>query len=134
MKNKSYGRAFLPILAVFFVLTALILFGAPVLRGWNTDGKILLIGNDLLFALTAVSYFLHVKTLRNSNAHFFVRIVYGSLIIKMLACLIAVFLYGFLVNSVNKGAILGCFILYVAYTFLEVKILIKFLKKSPDNA
>ena len=134
MKKKSYGRAFLPILAIFLVFTGGILFGAPVLRGWNTDGRVLLIGNELLFALTAISYFLHLKSLRNDNAYFFVRMAYGSLLVKMLACLLAVFLYGLLANTINKGAIFGCFILYVVYTFLEVRTLIRFLKKPPRHA
>ncbi|HLI92307.1 MAG TPA: hypothetical protein VKU83_01800, partial [Puia sp.] len=133
MKNKLYGRAFLPILVVFLVFTGAILFGAPVLKGWNTDGKVLLVANELLFALTAVSYLLHLKSLRNQNPHFFVRMVYGSLVVKMLACLLAVFLYGVFASPVNKGAIFGSFILYVIYTFLEVKTLIKFLKK-PGHA
>lgn len=129
MKNKSYGRAFLPVVVVFLVVTGAILFGEPVLKRWNTDGKVLLFANELLFALTAASYLLHLKSFRNENAHFFVRMVYGSLVIKMLACLLAVFLYGILSSSVNKGAVFGSFILYVIYTFLEVRILIKFLKK-----
>jgi hypothetical protein len=134
MKNKAYGRAFLPILAVFLVSSVLILLGSTVWREWNTDGRVLLAGNELFFGLTAISYLLHIKSLRNPNPHFFVRMVYSSLIIKMMVCMIAALLYGWLTKAVNKNAIFGCFILYVVYTFLEVRILMKFLKKSPNNA
>jgi hypothetical protein len=134
MKNKAYGRAFLPILAVFLVASGLIIAGAVVLKEWNTDGRVLLGGNELFFGLTAISYFLHIKSLRAPNPHVFVRTIYGSLIIKMMVCMVAALLYGWLTKSVNKNAIFGCFILYVIYTFLEIRVLMKFLKKSPSNA
>jgi hypothetical protein len=134
MKNKAYGRAFLPILWVFLVSSLLILIGTPVLREWNVDTRALLGGNELFFCLTAVSYLLHIKSLKNPNPHFFVRMIYGSLIIKMLVCLVAAMLYGLFAKAINKNAILGCFILYILYTFMEVRLLTKFLKKSPNNA
>jgi cytochrome c oxidase assembly factor CtaG len=134
MKNKAYVRALLPIVALFFITALLILFAAPVLHNRNVDGQVLLIGNNLLFLLTVISYWLHIKSIRTENPHAFVRMVYGSLLVKMVVCMIAALLYGWLSKTVNKGAIFGCFILYVLYTLLEVKILLKFLKKSPNNA
>jgi hypothetical protein len=134
MKNRVYGKAFLPILAVFLVSSGLILLGDSLWREWNMDGGVLLVGNELFFGLTAISYLLHIKSLRSPNAHVFVRMIYSSLIIKMMVCMVAALLYGWLARSVNKNAILGCFILYVIYTFLEVRALMKFIKKSPNNA
>jgi hypothetical protein len=134
MKNRVYGRAFLPILAVFLVSSGLTLLGASLLREWKTDIGVLLVGNELFFGLTAISYLLHIKSLRSPNAHVFVRMMYTSLIIKMMVCMVAALLYGWLSKTVNKNAILGCFILYVVYTFLEVRALMKFIKKSPNNA
>jgi hypothetical protein len=131
MKNR---RAFLPILGVFLVSSGLILLGAPGLRELKTDSGVLQAGNVLLFGLTAISYFLHIKSIRSPNPHVFVRMLYSSLIIKMLVCMIAALVYGLLTKSVNRNAIFGCFILYVIYTFLEVKSLMKFIKKSPNNA
>ena len=134
MKNKLYGKAFLPILAVFLVSTIAILLGASVLRGWKTDGGVLLGGNELFFGLTLISYLLHIKSISSPNPHVFVRMIYGSLIIKMMVCMIAALLYGWMATTVNRNAILGCFILYVIYTFLEVRVLMKFIKKSPNHA
>src|SRR5580692_3820651 len=127
MKNRVYGRAFLPILAVFLVSSGLTLLGASLLREWKTDIGVLLVGNELFFGLTAISYLLHIKSLRSPNAHVFVRMMYTSLIIKMMVCMVAALLYGWLTKSVNKNAILGCFILYVIYTFLEIRDLTKFI-------
>jgi hypothetical protein len=133
MKNKVYVKAFLPILAVFFVSSGFLL-GAQVLRQWNVDVRVLLGGNELFFGLTTISYLLHIRTLRTPNPHAFVRTIYSSLIIKMMVCMGAALLYGLLTKAVNKNAIVGCFILYAVYTFMEVRILMKFIKKSPNNA
>src|ERR1700722_16983088 len=126
MKNKASARGFIPIVAVFLVSSGLIFAGMPVLHGWNTDAWVLSWGKDLLFALTAISYFLHLKSIRTPNPHAFVRMVYSSLIIKMMVCMVAALLYGWLAKPVNKNAIFGCFILYAAYTFMEVRALMKF--------
>jgi hypothetical protein len=134
MKNKVYTRAFLPILIVFLFTSLFILIGSPVLRDWNTDSRALLCGDELFFILTTVSYFLHIKSLKNPNPHVFVRMIYGSLIIKMVVCLAAAVVYGLVARPVNKNAIFGCFILYVLYTFMEVRVLTKLLKRSPNNA
>ena len=134
MKNKVLVRAFLPILIVFIILCLLIISLPAILQEWNTDYRVLLGGNEVLFFVTAVSYWLHIKSLRSSNPHVFVRTVYGSLLVKMLVCLAAVLAYGWLTPAVNRNAIIGCFILYVVYTFMEVRILTQLTKKLPKNA
>ena len=96
------------------------------------DYRVLLTGNLLLFLVTSVSFFLYVKGLRNQNMNAFIRVMYGSLLLKFFVCLVAVLIYAMIARmAVNRNGILGCFILYVLYTFLEVRIL---LQKSKKNA
>jgi len=135
MKSKSLGGYFLPI-AVIFVVTSL-LFAAA--HGWlvarNIDYMVLLAGNLILFLATALSFYLYSRTLRNSNVQVFLRMMYSSLLIKMAVCLAATLLYLFLTGGkVSKGGILGCFVLYVVYTWLEVKILMRLIRNLPKNA
>ena len=134
MKNKVVGRAFLPIFVVFLVLCLLILGLSSILHEWNVDGRVLLGGNAVLFFVTAISYWLHIKSLRSSNPHVFVRMVYGSLLVKMLVCLLAVLIYALQTRAVNRNAIIGSFIIYIIYTFLEIRILTQLTKKLPKNA
>jgi hypothetical protein len=134
MKNKVVGRAFLPIIVVFLVLCLIILGLSSILHEWNVDGRVLLGGNAVLFFVTAISYWLHIKSLRSSNPHFFVRMVYGSLLVKMLVCLLAVLIYALQTRVVNRNAIIGSFIIYIIYTFLEIRILTQLTKKLPKNA
>ena len=134
MKNKVVGRAFLPIFVVFLVLCLLILGLSSILHEWNVDGRVLLGGNAVLFFVTAISYWLHIKSLRSSNPHVFVRMVYGSLLVKMLVCLLAVLIYALQTRAVSRNAIIGSFIIYIIYTFLEIRILTQLTKKLPKNA
>ena len=135
MENKTAGRSFLPILIIFLVVTLLIWAGRPLLAGWNADYKVLLGGNGVLLLVTAVSFYLYTRGLRSkANAWSFVRMMYGSLVVKMLVCLLAMGAYILTPGPPNKNGILGCFILYILYTYLEVKILTQLSRKSPKNA
>jgi len=135
MENRMTGRPFLPILIVFLVITLLLLAGRPMLAGWNTDYRVLLGGNAILLLVTAVSFYLYTKGLRNTaSAYSFVRMMYGSLIVKMLVCLVAVCAYLLTPGRPNRNGILGCFVLYILYTYIEVKILTQLTRKSPKNA
>ncbi|HXB91578.1 MAG TPA: hypothetical protein VNU72_04780 [Puia sp.] len=126
MENKAIRRAFLPILSTFIIFSLLILVFRPFPEAWKTDYRVLLGGNGLLFVVTALSLYLYVKGLRDSNAHFFVRMMYGSLLVKMLVCLLAVLIYAmFAGKGINRNGVIGCFILYLLYTYLEVRILRK---------
>jgi hypothetical protein len=136
MKNrtKALVRAFLPIFVFFLIVCFLIMTIPSVLQEWNVDHRVLLGGNEILFIVTAISYWLHVRSLRNSNPHVFVRMVYGSLLVKMLVCCVAVVLYAWRNHAVSKNAIIGCFMLYIIYTFMEVRVLTQLTKKLPKNA
>ena len=130
MENKVTGRSFLPILLVFILAGLFIWLGHNVLAGWNADFRVLLVGNGILFLVTGISFGLYTKALHNSNVHAFLRVMYGSLLIKMLVCLLATFIYASVAGrAVNRNGVIGCFVLYILYTFLEVKILTKMTKK-----
>jgi hypothetical protein len=61
----------------------------------------------------------------------FVRVMYGSLLIKFMGCLLAVVIYAAVSRQgVNRNGILGCFILYMLYTFLEVRTLLQLFKRK----
>ena len=135
MENKTTGRSFLPIVLTFVIISILILVIRPMLPGWQLGARVLLGGNVLLFLVTAASFYMYIKGLRNDNIQAFLRVMYGSLLVKLFVCLVAVFIYAAISHEgVSRSAIIGCFILYALYTFLEVRILLRLSKKSPNNA
>jgi hypothetical protein len=135
MENKSSGRPFLPIVIIFVVSSLFFLVARQWLAAWNMDYIVLLSGNGILFLATGLSFYLYSKALRNPNVQVFLRMLYTSLLIKMVSCLAATLLYLFLAGAaVSKYAIIGCFCLYLLYTYVEVKVLMRLIKKIPKNA
>jgi FlaA1/EpsC-like NDP-sugar epimerase len=126
MGNRVTGKSFLPIVVVFVLLSLFIWLAGPLLEAWKADRMVLAGGNVLLFFVTLVSFGLYSKSLRSTNVHAFVRVMYGSLLIKMLVCLIATFIYASAAGrAVNRNGVIGCFVFYILYTFFEVKILME---------
>jgi len=135
MENKFGYRPFLPIFLIFIVLSLFVVLGRPWLAEGRFDYRVLLGGNILLFGVTASSFYLYTKGLHNKNPHAFVRMMYGSLVLKLFACLLGTLAYAaFAGHTVNRNGIFGCFGLYILYTWLEVRILMQMSKKSPKNA
>ena len=131
MENKVTGRVFLPIVLTFILFAVLILAIRPLLTEWKLDYGVVFSGNGLLFLLTAASFYLYAKSLNNVNAQVFVRALYGSLLIKFFGCLLAVLIYAAVSRQgVNRNGILSCFILYMLYTFMEVRILLRLSKRK----
>lgn len=127
-------RAFLPIVILFIILNGLFIAGKGMLDRWGADQDVLIWGNILLFAITLISFFVAQKGLKSTNPHAFVRSVYGSIMLKLFACLIAAFIYIFLNRqNLNKPAFFTLMGLYLVYTFLEVSTLTKMLKQRANG-
>jgi hypothetical protein len=96
--------------------------------------SVLLIGNCLLFLATGLSFYLYSRALHNNNVQVFLRMMYSSLLLKMVICLSGALVYFYLAGkAVSRTGILGCFGLYILYTFVEVKVLMR-LSKQQKNA
>ena len=135
MENKAPGRPFVPIVIIFIVSSLFFLTSRSWLAGKHLDYIVLLSGNGILFLATALSFYLYAKALRDTNIQVFLRMLYTSLLIKMVFSLAATLLYLFLAGAaVSKYSIIGCFVLYMVYTYVEVKVLTALIKKQPKNA
>jgi hypothetical protein len=129
MENKIVRRPFLPIVLIFIFVNLFCYLAANWLAERNIDPLVLVTGDLVLFMATAGSFYLHNKVLHNQNIHAFLRMMYGSLLLKMALAIGATLLYLFLAGKgVSKYAILCCFGLYILYTFAEVKVLMRLSK------
>lgn len=123
-------RGFLPIVILFIILNAFFIAGRGLLERWGASQDVLIWGNVLLFVFTIVSFVIAQKGLKSPNTHAFVRSVYGSIMLKLFASLIAAFIYIFLTRKdLNKPAFFTLMGLYLVYTFIEVSTLTKMLKQ-----
>jgi hypothetical protein len=134
MKNNVLGKEVVFIIAVFLISSMAIELMPSFLQDLKIDSKVLSGGNKLLVIISVISYWLYTRSLRSPNPNAFIRAVYGSMLVKMLVCLLATFIYIKLAASVSKNAIIACLVLYGLYTIVEVAIITQLLKKSPKNA
>jgi hypothetical protein len=131
MTNNTVSRSFRPLILIFIIITALLITSRARLTQWNVNGDVLIIGNLVLFAATAFSFFLFSRSMGSKNAQAIVRTVYSGVLSKMMICLLTVFIYISIAGKgVNKAGILGCMFLYLLYTTVEVAILMKLSKQN----
>ena len=132
MQNRR--RPLFVIVFLFIALNAFFISGKTMLARWGADQNVLIIGNLVLFLITLVSTLIAIRSLNSTNPHAFVRGVYGSITIKLFACMIAALVYiAIYKKDLNKPALFTLMGLYLLYTFLEVGSLTKLLKKKPNG-
>jgi hypothetical protein len=131
--NKNRLKRFSPIALIFIILNALLIVFRKRFEAMGVDADVLIIANLILFLITAISFALALKGLKNPNPNAFVRSVYGSMIIKLFAGMIAATLYiSIYQKDLNKPALFGSMGLYLLYTFAEVTVLTKLLRQKPQ--
>jgi hypothetical protein len=131
---RSRFREFAPVALLFVIVNALAISMRTSWVRWNVSQDVLIYGNLFLFAITFVSFLIAEKGLQNKNPNAFIRSVYGSIMFKLFLCLIAAFIYiSVYKKALNKPAFFACMGLYLVYTFLEVSILTRLLRKRPNE-
>lgn len=132
--KREHKKLFSPIFLLFVLLNAFFI----VLKNWlikyGIGYEILLIGNVVLFAVTLVSLYFHIKGFLHKNIQVFFRSVYGALMVKMFLCAATVVVYALVARkNVNKPAILICMALYFVYTLTEVRMIFRLQKQQKKN-
>jgi hypothetical protein len=129
-KNRT---PFLSIVILFLLVNIIFLSARHFLDSKGFDRKVLITGNTILFLVTIFSFWLSKRSLASKNPHAFVRGVYGSIMIKLFVCIIAVLVYVFVAGDVlNKPALFTCMGLYLIYTAVEVSVLTRLLKEKKN--
>jgi hypothetical protein len=131
---RSKFREFAPIALLFVIFNSLALAFGARLAAWNIDRDVIIGGNLFLFAVTFFSFLIAEKGLQDKNTHAFMRSIYGSIMFKMFLTIIAASIYiAVYKKGLNKAALFICMGLYLVYTFLEVSILTRILRRKPNE-
>ena len=127
-------KRFLPLLGLFIAVTSFANLFRDFLSGKGIDADVLVIGNALIFLISLLSLYFHIKGFLDKNVQVFLRSVYGSLMIKMfgLAAIAAIYIL-VMKKEVNKPALFICMGLYIFYTALEIAQVFKLLKEKKNN-
>ena len=126
-------RPLLPIVGLFIAVQSLVnLFGGR-LESAGIDRNVLAVGNLFVFLITLLSMWILMRGVRTTKTMAFMRSVYTSFIVKFFLVAIAVVVYALATGGkVNSGGVLTTMFLYLMYTFIEVRILLKLVKQKPD--
>ena len=127
-------KRFLPLLGLFIAVTSFANLFRGFLSGKGIDADVLVIGNSLIFLISLLSLYFHIKGFLDKNVQVFLRSVYGSLMIKMfgLAVIAAVYIL-VMKKEVNKPALFICMGLYILYTIIEIRQVFHLLKDKKNN-
>ena len=131
--HKEGLKQFRPAILIFILLTSFFITGKDFLISKGFDQEVLIIGNLFLFLITTVSFWMMSSAMKSKNTHAFMRNVYGGIIIKLFGCMILAAVYILSARkNVNKPALFACMFLYIIYTAIEVKALMKLSSEKTD--
>jgi hypothetical protein len=127
--NKSLLQPIRPLFIVFLLINALALTSKSLLDKYHFSQDLLIFGNLILFVVVLVSYIITYRSLHSGNAQAFLRAMYGSFLIKFFFLAIAAFVYIMMAKkNVNKPGLGVIALLYIIYTGIEIRALMKTLK------
>lgn len=116
---------------MWLAVLALVILGITLL-GWDgfekkaISTRVLLSANALLFVLTNISMRMHNASYTTKNEFAFVRNVMGATVLKLLVIVAAIFIYFYASGElVNMGGIFGGMFMYIAYTTVEVVLVLR---------
>ncbi len=131
--NKNLSLIIRPLSLIFIFTTAFFISGKSWLVKKEIDQTVLLAGNLLLFATTMVSAWIIIKGAASPNPQAAVRAMYSSFLVKFFLVAIAAFTYIMVAKKgVSIPALIICAALYIIYTTVEVRSLLKLMKQKKN--
>lgn len=132
--NKNLLKSIRPLLIIFILLSGFFISAKSWLDKKGVDQDVLLAGNLVLFVVSLAAFIMTERSLKSSNPNAFVRAMYGSFIIKFFVVAIAAFTYIMIMKkNVNKPALVACAGLYIVYTGIETRALMKNLRQKKNG-
>jgi hypothetical protein len=120
-----------PIVLLFAAFSTSLLIAGKWINNMGLDTEFLIGTNIFIFILSLVTMYMQTKALRHSNPNVFVRAVMGSMLLKMMVCVIAVLIFVTLdIKKIGSGDIFSFMFLYLIYLFIEVKSIMSRNKKA----
>lgn len=130
-KRTDSRKALLPLLLFFIAVNGLLIVFQQRLASAGLDTSVMLVANLILFGIFFISLWLHLRSMANSSTHVFMRNMYSGMLLKLFGGALAAFVYMYLNrNNVNKPALFGAMALYVVYTIIELRSVLKQSKSS----
>ncbi len=126
MNYKTFSKNIIPLFFLFVLVNAIILWFQNDLPKINIDSMVVYAANVLLFTLSVLSLMMHSKAVDKKNPNAAIRGVMGATVLKLFVLGTAALTYLTLAGTHRSvNAVFVGMILYVFYTFVEVRIATK---------
>ncbi len=121
------------VIALFILVNAAAFIFKTFLHDHGFGIKFLLAANFLLFCLSMLAFIIQARGLQSVNTNVFIRSVYASLLVKIFIVIIALAVYLFITKGkINRPSVFTAIGLYILYTFIEVKQLMKISRRKTN--
>jgi hypothetical protein len=121
MDKAELRNFFRPIIVFFVLINAVCLTCGKWLNAKGIDYAVLIYANLILFVLTIIACFIHIKAVKSKNPYAFVRGVTMASFLKLIVIAASVAVYFALSETQNIYAVGIAMAFYIAYTIFEVK-------------
>ncbi len=126
-----FNKSVLPLVVVFLLIAIAILVFKNALTQNGVDWQVLSGGNLIIYLITIISVHMLTKGLQAETTHGFLRNAYSGILLKLMACAVAAFVYILIAGkNLNKPALFGCMGLYLVYSFMEMRLILKMNKQK----
>lgn len=124
-------KSLFPLFLLFVSVNALSILFRRRLEPLGFDVNLLIVANLILCALTFASFYIHYKGMKARTTAGFLKSVYGSFLLKLI--LVAGLVFGYVMmnrDGVNKPSLIASMFLYLVYTFVETRSLLKISRRK----
>ena len=130
MDKHALRNFFRPVIIVFILINAVCICFGNWLDEKKINHAVLIYANLILFIITLIACYIHIRSLANNNPHAFVRGVTLASFIKLIAIAVSVLIY---VVAAGKNrsvfAVAVAMGFYIIYSVLEVSGAMKINRK-----
>lgn len=131
---KKNATLYLPLFIVFGVVFLLVIIFKDYLISKDINTSFVLGANFTLFALSVAGLFIQSKGADSTNLNAFLRGIYTSLLMKLFLVVGGILIYVTMMGGeINKGAIFISMALYFVFTAIEVKQILKIVRRKTDG-
>ncbi len=128
-----FNKSVYPLVFVFLIAAAIILIGRSFLQQRGIDWQVAMGGNVVIYVITIISMHLLTKGMHAQSTHAFLRNAYSGILFKLMACAVAAFIYILASGkSLNKPGLFVCMGLYLVYSLVEMRIIMKHSKQRKN--
>jgi hypothetical protein len=121
-----FNKSITPLVIIFLVIGAAIFILRNTLQQQGIDWQVVMGGNVFIYVITIISIHLLSKGLHADNTNAFLRNAYSGILLKLMACAGAAFIYILASGDrLNKPGLFVCMGLYLVYSFVEMSVIMK---------